>query len=66
MPALTAREIALGKGGKPVPLPRPPDPGQPGHWRCCLCPNPRWRRGTLADAADHYQLFHQTTQGEAT
>lgn len=45
-----------------VPLRRAPSPppsllraGSAGHFRCCLCPVPRWRRRSAADAGGHFR-----------
>lgn len=57
MPGLTGRQIALGKGGTPLP----PDPGTVGTWRCGLCP--KTGKGTKADGHLHYLTYHFDPEG---
>lgn len=59
MPGLTADQIALGKGGKPLPAPG----AIPGRWRCLLCPKPVWRKGTDRDGHLHYLTYHFIAEG---
>jgi hypothetical protein len=63
MPELTAAQIAAGaKNARDLPA----SPAAKGRWRCVLCRRPRWRKGTLQDAMDHYYTLHNTTQKEGT
>lgn len=61
MTALTPTQIKSGYKGKQTPLPAP---ARTGRWRCWLCPNPVWRRGTDADGHMHYLTYHFDPDGE--